>query len=51
MTMPANLNEHVRKWIDECAALCQPEKLFWCNGSEAERRALKSARASSAPRD
>src|SRR5215218_1129387 len=37
---PANLNVCVAKWIDECVALCQPDRLYWCNGSGAERNAL-----------
>src|SRR5215213_3235970 len=37
---PANLNTCVARWIDECAALCQPDRLYWCNGSLDERQAL-----------
>jgi phosphoenolpyruvate carboxykinase (GTP) len=33
-------NEHVRRWTDECVALCQPEKVYYCTGSQAEREAL-----------
>ena len=33
-------NAHVRRWIDECVALCQPDKVYYCNGSQAEREAL-----------
>jgi phosphoenolpyruvate carboxykinase (GTP) len=40
MTPPANLNPCVNKWIDECVALCQPDRVYWCNGSLDERRAL-----------
>src|SRR5205085_906086 len=36
----ANLNLHVARWIDECVALCQPDRLHWCTGSADERRAL-----------
>ena len=27
-------------WIDECAALCQPDAVFYCDGSEAENEFL-----------
>ena len=37
---PASLNAHVAEWIDECVALCQPDRLYWCTGSLDERRAL-----------
>jgi phosphoenolpyruvate carboxykinase (GTP) len=37
---PANLNPHVARWIEECAAFCQPDRLYWCTGSLDERRAL-----------
>lgn len=30
----------VRKWVSECVALCQPEHVYWCNGSEDERKKL-----------
>ena len=33
-------NEHVIKWVDETAALCQPESVFWCDGSENEKQLL-----------
>src|SRR5262245_22147062 len=33
-------NEHVRKWVDEMARLCQPDHIHWCDGSEAEQQAL-----------
>src|SRR4051812_22804689 len=37
---PANLNPHVARWIDECAGMCQPDRIQWCSGSIEERRAL-----------
>jgi phosphoenolpyruvate carboxykinase (GTP) len=27
-------------WVEEMAKLCQPEKVFWCDGSEPENKAL-----------
>src|SRR5882724_7378939 len=27
-------------WVEEVAALCQPEKIFWCDGSDAENQSL-----------
>ena len=37
---PVNLNSHVGKWINECVDLCQPDRIYWCNGSLDERHAL-----------
>ncbi len=33
-------NKSVRAWVDEMTTLCQPDKVFWCDGSEAEREAM-----------
>jgi phosphoenolpyruvate carboxykinase (GTP) len=33
----------VRRWVEEVAALTQPDRIFWCDGSEAERVALYAA--------
>ena len=32
-----SLNEHVRKWIDEVSALCRPDEVVVCDGSEDEK--------------
>jgi GTP-dependent phosphoenolpyruvate carboxykinase len=40
LRIPDNVNPHVRKWIEEMIALCQPDALYWCNGSDAERKSL-----------
>jgi len=28
------------KWVEDTAALCKPDRIFWCDGSEAEKEAL-----------
>ena len=33
-------SESAKRWIGEVAELCQPEDVFWCDGSEAEREKL-----------
>jgi phosphoenolpyruvate carboxykinase (GTP) len=37
-TVPANT--YVQKWVKDVAAMCQPDEIFWCNGSEEERERL-----------
>ena len=37
-TVPTN--PHVQKWVKDVAALCQPDEVFWCDGSEDERERL-----------
>ncbi len=29
-------NEQLRKWVEEVSALCKPEKIHWCDGSQEE---------------
>ncbi len=41
-TLKSLANRKVVAWVEEMAALCQPDKIFWCDGSEAERDALTS---------
>ena len=33
-------NRHVLAWVQEMVNLCQPDHVFWCNGSKAEKQAL-----------
>ncbi len=40
-TIPSN--PHIQKWVKEVAAMCQPDDIFWCDGSEAEKEKLTRA--------
>ena len=31
---------HVQEWVDRMAAMCQPDSVSWCDGSEEEKRRL-----------
>ena len=33
-------NEYVRAWVEECARLCKPDKIVWCDGSAGEKQRL-----------
>ncbi|MCB9357254.1 MAG: phosphoenolpyruvate carboxykinase (GTP) [Calditrichaeota bacterium] len=33
-------NTAVTTWVDECIKLCKPDKVHWCDGSDAERDML-----------
>jgi phosphoenolpyruvate carboxykinase (GTP) len=37
---PDRINPSVREWVEQSAQLCQPDRIVWCDGSPAERRAL-----------
>src|ERR1700722_7571021 len=34
------INRHVQAWIDQCIELCQPDNVFWCDGSPEEKQTL-----------
>jgi len=36
----ASGNPHVRKWIDDCVQLCQPDQLVWCDNTPEQRQVL-----------
>jgi phosphoenolpyruvate carboxykinase (GTP) len=33
-------NDYVRAWVEECAQLCKPDKIVWCDGSAEEKQRL-----------
>ena len=35
-------NVHVTKWIDEMAAMTQPEKIVWIDGSDEQAEQLRA---------
>jgi len=37
---PNTSNSAVVRWVDEMAKLCQPDHIFWCDGSAAEKTQL-----------
>jgi hypothetical protein len=37
---PNTANARVLQWVDEMTKLCQPDQVFWCDGSAAEKEAL-----------
>ena len=41
VTSLASLNRDVSAWVDEVARLTQPDRIHWCDGSEAEYQSLE----------
>lgn len=39
-SLPHTAHSGVRSWVDEMAKLCQPDRIYWCDGSEEERNLL-----------
>jgi phosphoenolpyruvate carboxykinase (GTP) len=40
MDAPAGVNSTVLKWVGECAELCEPQSIVWCDGSVEQRQKL-----------
>ena len=40
-TAPSHItNPTVRRWVSKCIALCDPDDVYWCDGSENQKREL-----------
>jgi phosphoenolpyruvate carboxykinase (GTP) len=33
-------NQKLNQWVEEWAKVCQPDSIYWCNGSEEENQKL-----------
>jgi phosphoenolpyruvate carboxykinase (GTP) len=38
---PASLNREVSTWVEEVARLTKPDRIYWCDGSEAEFQSIE----------
>ena len=36
------VNKAVQSWLDEMAAMCQPDQIVWIDGSEEQLEALRA---------
>lgn len=43
MTATIPTNNAAQRWVNEVAAMCKPDDVVWCDGSEAERQRLIEA--------
>jgi phosphoenolpyruvate carboxykinase (GTP) len=34
-------NEHVRRWVETMGGLCEPDSIYWCDGSLEEKKRLE----------
>ncbi len=41
ITSLASLNREVSNWVDEVARLTQPDRIYWCDGSDSEYQLLQ----------
>jgi phosphoenolpyruvate carboxykinase (GTP) len=40
MQMSAEPNQHVKAWVEKMARMVQPDQIYWCDGSEDEKKRL-----------
>src|SRR5262245_52026453 len=38
--IPMTPNTKLKTWVEETAALCQPDRVIWCDGSPAEYQTM-----------
>ncbi|GAB4464151.1 MAG: phosphoenolpyruvate carboxykinase (GTP) [Armatimonadaceae bacterium] len=45
MSFQSSPSQHIElnRWVEECIRLCQPESVYWCDGSEAEKERFLAA--------